>query len=130
MSVVYNSCNCPASAFSGEQPFPDLEIEAVVGPTQEVDLEYQTNYMGYVYNQDCGSYGIDYYPKYSFFEITETGTKFDDQGRTYMDLGTFRAGTLNDIGEYTVTILSYQDQDNPEHGFNIPYRGVMPAHEQ
>ena len=34
MSVVYNSCNCPASTFTGKNPFNDMTIEAVVGVTQ------------------------------------------------------------------------------------------------
>ena len=34
MSVVYNSCNCPASTFTGKNPFNDMTIESVVGVTQ------------------------------------------------------------------------------------------------
>ena len=45
ISVVYNDCNCPASTFTGQEPFPDLGIEAVIGPTQIEPLEYQTNYI-------------------------------------------------------------------------------------
>lgn len=40
ISVVYNDCNCPASTFMGNNPFLDMEIEAVVGPTQTQELKY------------------------------------------------------------------------------------------
>ena len=33
ISVVYNACNCPASTFIGQNDFPNLEIDAVIGPT-------------------------------------------------------------------------------------------------
>ena len=32
MAVVYNSCNCPASTYIGNNPFLDMTIEAVIGP--------------------------------------------------------------------------------------------------
>ena len=34
MSVVYNTCNCPASTFIGNNTFSDMEIEAKKGLTQ------------------------------------------------------------------------------------------------
>ena len=40
IAVVYNSCNCPASTYIGDQPFLDMDIEAVIGPTQTQTLQY------------------------------------------------------------------------------------------
>ena len=40
-------------------------------------------------------------------------------------MGTLTAGTLNDIGQHTVTLEVYQDIDNPDHGYNAPLRGIM-----
>ena len=58
ISVVFNSCNCPASTFIGNNPFLDMQIEAVVGAPKTQTLKYQENYMESVYGQDCGGYNI------------------------------------------------------------------------
>lgn len=49
VAIVYNSCNCPASTYIGNNPFLDMEIMSVVGPTQTQELKYQENYMESVY---------------------------------------------------------------------------------
>ena len=93
MAVVYNACNCPASTYLGNDPFPDLEIEAVFGATQTETLIYRQNYIESVYNQDCGAYSIDYDPKLPFFEFSESGAT-DIRGKMYTDLGMLTAGTI------------------------------------
>lgn len=106
-----------------------MEIEAVVGPTQTQTLKYQENYMNSVYGQDCGSYSIDYYPKYPFFSFSKAGS-VDYAGRPYTDLGTFVTGTLDDVGQYPVTMVTYQEATDAEQGFSQPYVGNIPLAEQ
>ena len=50
----------------------------------------------------------------------------DSYGRSYTDTGTLTAGSVNDIGKYTVTIVTYQDIDDPTNGYFDPIRGVIP----
>lgn len=85
-----------------------MEIEAVAGDTQVQTLSFMPNYMGYAYQQDCGSYQVTYSPSYPFFNFSKSGSK-DSQGRSYFDRGTLTAGTLDDIGQYPVTVTFYQD---------------------
>lgn len=40
MSIVYNSCNCPATSFIDSLSPADMTIEAVVGATQTQELPY------------------------------------------------------------------------------------------
>ena len=40
MSIMYNSCNCPASTFSEEQQPRDMSTEAVLGPDDVSNLMY------------------------------------------------------------------------------------------
>ena len=127
MSVVYNSCNCPASTFSGNNPFSDMDIEAVVGATQTQTLNYQENYMESSYGQYCGSYELLSSPTYAFFSFSQTGTNQDNSGNAYTDLGTLTAGTLDDIGQYTMTMTTQQDLTDSNQGFNTPYRGAIPS---
>lgn len=47
-----------------------MAIEAVVGEKQTQPLAYQENYIESVYNQNCGSYDIDYEPKLPFFRLS------------------------------------------------------------
>ena len=75
-----------------------MQIEAVIGPTQVQTLEYQKNYMEDVYLQDCGGYGVRYYPDYPFFKFSSTGNNKDSYGDPYVDAGTFTAGTMDDVG--------------------------------
>jgi len=49
MSVVFNTCNCPASTFMGEIQPVDMRTKAVSGPADVVTLTYQENYMEFVY---------------------------------------------------------------------------------
>lgn len=105
-----------------------MTIEAVVGATQVQTLQYQQNYMKQVYDQDCGSYDIEYFPQYSFFSFDENGA-VDYAGRPITDTGTLTAGTIDDVGQYTVTQRTYQDISNPDHGFFQPYRGIIPPFE-
>ena len=49
-------------------------------------------------------------------------------GSPYVDLATLTTGTADDVGQYEVTIRTYQDIGNPNHGFTDPYRGVIPDH--
>lgn len=60
-----------------------------------------------VYGQDCGGYNIEIYPSYPFFEFTNSGTRTDPRGQTYTDTGTFTSGTLDDIGQYEVTMVTF-----------------------
>ena len=59
-----------------------------------------------VYGQDCGSYAIDYFPSYPFFDFSKSGAT-DQRGNEYLDTGTFTSGTLDDVGQYEVTMLIY-----------------------
>jgi len=87
------------------------------------------NYIANVYGQNCGSYKIESYPKYPFFAFSMSGST-DPQGMAYTDLGTFSAGTIDEIGQYTVTMVTYQDIADPDHGYFNPSRGVIPTSEQ
>ena len=98
MTIVYNNCNCPASTFIGDTPIYDMQIDAVSGPTQIQTLQYQKNYMEDVYEQDCGSYGVRYYPEYHFFSFSTSGSNRDSWGDPYVDTGTFTSGTMDDVG--------------------------------
>ena len=82
--------------------------------------------MAEVYGQNCGSYKIDYFPKYSFFAFSISGVNKDPNGNTYTDVGTLKSGTADDVGRYTVTMVTYQDKNDPTNGFSSPYRGAMP----
>ena len=75
-----------------------MTIEAVVGQTQIQTLQYQTNNIAFSYGQDCGGYKIDVTPKYPFFTFSMSGINKDPQNRTYTDMGTFKAGKIDDIG--------------------------------
>ena len=83
-----------------------------------------------VYLQDCGGYGVRYYPEYPFFSFSASGNGKDMRGDPYPDTGTFTAGTMADVGQYPVTMVVYQDINDAQHGFTSPYRGIMPAVEQ
>ena len=107
-----------------------MTIEAVSGPTQTQTLQYQKNYMEDVYLQDCGGYGVRYYPEYPFFSFRASGSGQDARGDPYPDTATFTAGTMADVGQYPVTMVVYQDVNDPQHGFTSPYRGIVPAVEQ
>ena len=80
--------------------------------------------MSYTYKQDCGGFKIDYSPKPSFFSFRKSGST------SYSDLGTLTAGTIDDIGRYTITMITYQDINDPADGFSIPFRGIIPSAEQ
>ena len=58
LRIIYNTCNCPVSTFTGDQPPTDMEIRVVNSPSSTQTLEYQRNYIEYVYGQDCGSYSV------------------------------------------------------------------------
>ena len=72
----------------------------------------------------------DYYPQLPFFAFSQTGTNLDPRGNPYTDLGTLTAGTMADVGQHTVTLVTYQDINDPTHGYSSPYRGIIPQHEQ
>ena len=81
-----------------------MQIEAVIGADQIQTLSFMPNYIGSIYKQDCGNYEVTYTPSYPFFQFSKGGT-LDEQGRTYYDRGTLTAGTVNDIGQYPVTMM-------------------------
>ena len=107
VSIVYNGCNCPASTYIGDTPIQDMTIEAIVGPTQTQTVQYQKNYMEDVYLQDCGTYGIRYYPTYPFFSFSTSGSSTNQHGDVFPDIATFTAGTADDVGQYPVTMVVY-----------------------
>ena len=60
MRIIYNGCNCPASRFTGDVTPRNMTIRVVNDPTDtQGGMDYQYNYMEYVYNQDCGPYSIE-----------------------------------------------------------------------
>ena len=56
--------------------------------------------------------------------------KIQSQLGRVTDTGTFTAGTIDDIGQYTVSMITYQDSTNPDHGYFSPFRGVLAQVEQ
>ena len=102
-----------------------MAIEAVVGEKQTQPLAYQENYIESVYNQNCGSYDIDYEPKLPFFRLSQSGTT-DPRNNRYTDLGTLDPVSLEDVGQYQVTMRIFQDSSNPNHGYFSPRRGFIP----
>ena len=78
-----------------------------------------------IYGQDCGGYGTRYYPEYPFFSFSASGNGKDPRGDPYIDTATFTAGTMEDVGQYPLTFVVYQDVNDPEHGFSTPYRGIL-----
>ena len=104
MSIIYNGCNCPATYFEGINPeFADMQIEAVIGADQIQTLAFMPNYINSIYKQDCGNYEVIYSPVYPFFSFSKNGST-DEKGRAYHDRGTLTAGTVDDIGQYPVTM--------------------------
>ena len=54
----------------------------------------------------------------------------DMQGRPFTDLGSLTAGTVDDVGQYTVTLVTSQDATNSNNGYFQPERGFLPQQSQ
>ena len=60
MKIIYNACNCPASTFIGSYPPSDMTIQIKNIPSADQVLQYQNNYIEFVYEQDCGTYEVEF----------------------------------------------------------------------
>ena len=60
MKIIYNACNCPASTFIGNVAPSDMTIQIQNIPSAEQVLQYQNNYIEFVYEQDCGTYEVEF----------------------------------------------------------------------
>lgn len=60
--------------------------------------------MRFVYQQNCGSYGVEITPNYPFMTEQTTGLNVDENGNAYLDQIQLTAGTLADVGRYPVAM--------------------------
>lgn len=74
-----------------------------------------------VYGQNCGSYRIESFPTYPWFDFSITGANLNPNGQPYTDLGTFVTSGLDDVGRYPVTMRTYQDVADTTHGYTDPF---------
>ena len=65
-----------------------------------------------LYGQDCGSYSIRFEPAYTFLTTQNTGFTSPNTGLQYPDQITAFSNDSNDIGQYTVDMVIYQDGVN------------------
>ena len=101
-----------------------MQIQAVIGADEIQILPFMPNYIGSIYKQDCGNYEVTISPSYPFFQFSKNGSS-DEQGRAYYDRGTLTAGTVDDIGQYPVTMTFAQDTSIADNGFHQPSRGTI-----
>ena len=125
MSVVYNSCNCPASTFEGIA-FADMECSVTPDLIVEQPVEFQPNYMESVYEQNCGAYSLETSPSLDWFEFKTSGDSLDANGLAYPDIGSLKCSSTDNIGEHIINMVIKQDLNEPTHGFEEPYRGILP----
>ena len=75
-----------------------MSTMAVSGPSDVATLDYQENYMEYVYNQDCGSYTVTMTPNLGLLTLRQTGATGGSNGHTFYDEVTLASTSLSDVG--------------------------------
>ena len=49
LRIIFNTCNCPASTFIGDQGPSAITVNSISGGSQNQALSYEDNYIQYVY---------------------------------------------------------------------------------
>ena len=63
MRIITNECNCPASSFIVADINPtDMEISIGAGSAATQVIGYVNNWIEFVYEQDCGTYTVNFEP--------------------------------------------------------------------
>ena len=100
-------------------------MTVVVGFPLSTDLNYQENMISAIYDQDCGTYSAKLSPQLDFVTVQTTGSSLTSYGWEYPDLITVSTSSLDDVGMYSITMTIFQDINLPNHGFTLPYVGVL-----
>ena len=64
MRIINNICNCPASYFIAADvgTINPMSIQVINGVADNQSINYVNNWIEFIYEQDCGTYTVDFEP--------------------------------------------------------------------